>query len=148
MTKQLCGSDYSSGSMIIPTTNYILDEIARVDVRSETSIAFKELLVANIKDRFDFAEANDMLAIATLLDPRFKTAGFARACTEPIIKAKVVDMVNDSSDKEKEKEREKKEENLIARESSKKGKLKSIFKFLRFTFIKLNLIKDLSFSTY
>ena len=41
-----------------------------------------------------------MLAIATLLDPSFKTAGFARTCTEHRIKAKVVDMVNVSAEKE------------------------------------------------
>lgn len=76
-TRTLCGDSYPTSSMVIPTIRATINEIKKINVVAKESLLFKAVLVRNLKERFENAETDPVLSVATLLDPRFKTSGFS-----------------------------------------------------------------------
>jgi hypothetical protein len=75
-TRTLCGAEYASSSMIIPTIRACLNELKRVVITSRQVLLLRATLISNLSDRFDAEEANNLTSVASLLDPRFKEAAF------------------------------------------------------------------------
>jgi hypothetical protein len=95
-TKELCGQNYITGGKIIHLMYCLLKKIEVVEVGSDLSSELKNNLLQNLKSRFGRVEFLEILSIATILDPRFKTlhCNDAIACSKAIntIKNKIVDL--------------------------------------------------------
>lgn len=99
-TTEMSGQQYVTISKIIPMVNCLLVHLKDFDSNiSPAIIAVKTTLDAEMKKRFGLIEQHSRLAIATLLDPRFKNINFQdpTACGSAISKLKVACKTVDSS---------------------------------------------------
>lgn len=62
--------------MVIPCISSCISELTDLVVKSPEILRIRACLVKSLRDRYKGCEINDILRISTLLDPRFKTAGF------------------------------------------------------------------------
>jgi hypothetical protein len=85
-TKELCGENYVTASKIIPMTFCLANKIDSTKCHETMAIQLKEVLHAEIKRRFGHIEEVRLMALATLLDPRFKRISFqnALACSKAV----------------------------------------------------------------
>lgn len=91
-TVQLSGQKYSTSSMVIPLVFNLERSIASViTTSSETADSLKQNLLTEIRNRLGSAEQVHLLAISTLLDPRFKKMYFKN----PLNCARVVEIITD-----------------------------------------------------
>ena len=74
-TEQISGEKYVSISMIIPLTRLLL----RSCTHAQSSLPLRQNLIQELNRRFCRVEQRYTMAVATLLDPRFKKLGFANA---------------------------------------------------------------------
>lgn len=72
-TKELCAQKYITGSKIIPLMHCLIKKIESVEVNGVVASALKSNLSNNLQTRFGRVEYVEILSIATILDPRFKT---------------------------------------------------------------------------
>ncbi|KAL4119982.1 hypothetical protein QTP88_012732 [Uroleucon formosanum] len=72
-TKELCGQNYVTASKVIPLLHCLIKKIEPIEINNVISIDFKNNLLKNLKTRFGRVEYLEILSIATILDPRFKT---------------------------------------------------------------------------
>lgn len=84
-TRTLCGDTYASASMIIPTIGTAIEYITAFRLISKEILAFRAYLVTRLKDRFLDIEDNDILSIATLLDPRFRDSGIVKFFSKDLV---------------------------------------------------------------
>lgn len=89
VTKDLCGENYVTISKVIPTVNCLRQEISSIKSTGEecTLIArLKELAIKEINNRVGLVECNNLMAVSTVLDPRFKNLHFTdpNACARAI----------------------------------------------------------------
>jgi len=77
-TKEICGESYVTGSKIIPLINCLKKKIDKLatDLSSSAAIKLLHSLSVNFDMRFGTIEQISLLAISTLLDPRFKRLHF------------------------------------------------------------------------
>lgn len=85
-TKELCGEKYVTASKIIPMIYCLKNKIQTIDCNLEMGFNLKEVLQTELQKRFGHMEEVRLLAIATLLDPRFKRIHFQNplACSRAV----------------------------------------------------------------
>lgn len=85
-TKELCGQTYVTASKIIPMTNCLKNKIQSTVCHQDIAEQLKKALLAELQKRFGHIEEVRMLAVATILDPRFKKIHFQNpiACTRAV----------------------------------------------------------------
>lgn len=89
VTKDMCGEKYITSSKVIPTVNCLRHQIQNIKAQGEDKAIIEQLkqqTIKEINDRFRTVEQNHILAISTLLDPRFKNIHFtdSNACARAI----------------------------------------------------------------
>ncbi|XP_053203294.1 zinc finger BED domain-containing protein 4-like [Panonychus citri] len=87
MTNDVSGENYVTISRIIPVVNNLSYVLSMVKVTSLTGLDLKKQLENGIEKRFGSIERVQLLAFATILDPRFKKVDFAApsACSSAIV---------------------------------------------------------------
>lgn len=113
LTKEISSDSYVTVSKIIPLVSCVRDVLDNIKPKNEVTIQLKLELEKQLTKRFDKLEHSSILAIATMLDPRFKLIHFKDA----VAKSKVINYSNsfirdidkssksessDESDKDKE----------------------------------------------
>lgn len=77
ITRKLSGTRYATAALIIPYHAQMIEEIKKVQCESNTGKQFKKSLIQALQDRFkNNVESSSVLAISTILDPRFKKWAF------------------------------------------------------------------------
>ncbi|XP_063799800.1 zinc finger BED domain-containing protein 4-like isoform X2 [Pseudophryne corroboree] len=74
--RQISGEHYLTSSLVIPITSIILQELEKLHPNSETPKAVLNEAISAMKERFGSVEHVFLLAVATVLDPRFKKLYF------------------------------------------------------------------------
>ena len=77
VTRLLCGETYATASLIIPAIREVISHLTTLVLKSKSVLKLRVELIKNLKDRFSLIEVNDVLSMATYLDPRFKLATFS-----------------------------------------------------------------------
>ncbi|XP_046753163.1 E3 SUMO-protein ligase ZBED1-like [Diprion similis] len=97
-TKIACGQDYITGSNVIPIVDMVKKQFENCNPITETGRHMKNILLAQFHKRFENIESVSLLAISTILDPRFKRLHFSNriACAHAVdkITKKLNDMTN------------------------------------------------------
>lgn len=109
----MSGEHYVTISKIIPMVYCLNKQLNSFDTSSQNVASLKQCLEAEMVKRFCQVELNSKLAMATILDPRFKNIHFQNpvACSRAINKLKTVSVARDSSssgESEEERPNEKK----------------------------------------
>lgn len=99
-TKEISGEHYITGSKVIPLISCLKNKITNLhaNLTSNVTIKLLESLSANINVRFGNVEQISILAVSTILDPRFKRLHFSNhiACSQAINKiARQIQNLND-----------------------------------------------------
>ncbi|EZA56605.1 Zinc finger BED domain-containing protein [Ooceraea biroi] len=84
------GDTYFTSSLIIPITNCMTITIRACNPSTEIGQRFQEKLLAESHRRFKDYESRELLAISTILDPRFKKLHFQK----PLCAANAVKTIN------------------------------------------------------
>ncbi|KAL7723973.1 hypothetical protein ACLKA6_017964 [Drosophila palustris] len=89
-TKIISGDKYCTASMVIPIVNILKQKLQNLNGNTPEANEVKEFLLLEIDRRMGPMEQVSILAMATMLDPRFKKLHFKdpRACANAIIKVK------------------------------------------------------------
>lgn len=98
-TKIICGEQYLTASKVIPIVNILKNKLQVYEPSTNIGRHFKKMLKDQFIKRFENIEQVSLLAIATILDPRFKNINFNDkvACSQAInkitklINSKVID---------------------------------------------------------
>ena len=87
-TNIVSGENYVTGSQAIPIIKILEKEIEKCSTSTAIGINFKSKLIEQFKKRFEHIEKKSLIAMATLLDPRFKKIYFKNkiACADSINK--------------------------------------------------------------
>lgn len=85
-TREICGQKYVTSSKVIPLTRMLSLKISGLKPKTAVGINLQENIMNEIKKRLLPAESINILAVSTLLDPRFKNIHFqdAVACSRAI----------------------------------------------------------------
>lgn len=75
-TRELCGEFYVTSSVIIPMTHLLYNKINQTKTTTIISSKLKVALLEQCQKRFECIESVTQVAIATILDPRFKKIYF------------------------------------------------------------------------
>lgn len=78
-TKELCGEQYVSSSMVLPIVHILRTAIDQATSTQILSTQLKNALKLECSNRLGQIENVSFLAIATILDPRFKKIYFENA---------------------------------------------------------------------
>ncbi|XP_018578649.1 zinc finger BED domain-containing protein 1-like, partial [Anoplophora glabripennis] len=86
VSKEICGEQYLTGSKIIPIINCLFKTMQHLDTSTEEAKKLLTCAIKELKHRFGVIEQVRLLAIATLLDPRFKKLHFNDfvACSQAV----------------------------------------------------------------
>lgn len=76
VTKEISGQNYITTSKVIPLAHTIKSKVENLTPTSEIGIALQLQLLSQIDKWFNKMEHSHMLAMNTVLDPRFKTIHF------------------------------------------------------------------------
>ncbi|XP_026465427.1 uncharacterized protein LOC113368073 [Ctenocephalides felis] len=79
ITRELSGEYYITVSKVIPLINCLLAQLRAIQPKSRLCVKLKQALIDTASKRFLNLEENLPMAIATLLDPRFKNFHFKNA---------------------------------------------------------------------
>lgn len=74
-TRALCGEKYATASMVIPTIGANIEFLTNYTVASKDVLLFRAVLVQKLHTRFQYIETDEVLSVATILDPRFRECG-------------------------------------------------------------------------
>ncbi|VVC28108.1 Ribonuclease H-like domain [Cinara cedri] len=77
VTKESSGENYIKISNLIPMISCFLKQLTQIKPHFEVICEIKDLLHAELTRRFGMIEQVKPIAIATLLDPRFKNVDFS-----------------------------------------------------------------------
>lgn len=101
-TKILCGEHYVTGSKVIPIVNTLKNKLNMLAPTTEIGNHFKRELERQFIKRFSNIEKVAPLAIATILDPRFKNIHFSDriACAHSINKITLMININEKESNE------------------------------------------------
>lgn len=85
-TKELCGENYVTASKIIPMMHCLGNKISSSKCHSEMGLKLKDELASEVERRFGHVEEVHLMALSTILDPRFKKLHFQNplACSKAI----------------------------------------------------------------
>ncbi|KAJ8966807.1 hypothetical protein NQ314_003303 [Rhamnusium bicolor] len=85
-TREVCGEQYVTCSKVIPLTRMINIKISGLQPKSTIGINLQKNILTEIKKRLLPSESVNILALSTLLDPRFKNIHFqdAISCSKAI----------------------------------------------------------------
>lgn len=75
-TEDISGANYVTASLAIPITNLLRKELEQTTSQTDLGISIKNALIKGVEDRLSPLEKNNFLAIACILDPRFKRLHF------------------------------------------------------------------------
>ncbi|XP_039282219.1 zinc finger BED domain-containing protein RICESLEEPER 3-like [Nilaparvata lugens] len=106
-TTEISGDKYVTISKIIPMVNmlssHLENSFGQLDPTTE---AVRKVLLSAVQKRFGCAEANSNIAIATILDPRFKNINFKNpiGCGKAISRLKKLIVEDVSSESEEDQE--------------------------------------------
>ena len=75
-TRVLCGEQYSTLSMFIPTINLLIEHNNEKIIAQPDIIKFRDFINNSIQQRFKEAESSKCALLSTLLDPRFKKSKY------------------------------------------------------------------------
>lgn len=86
VSKEICGEKYVTCSKVIPIVNALLHEVHALNPESDLGKDLKQKLIIELQKRFSDIESNQILSIATIVDPRFKRLHFCKAlaCSDAI----------------------------------------------------------------
>lgn len=86
-SKEVSGEQYLTASKIIPIINCLNKEMEHLELDNEHAISLKNAVILELQKRFGAVEQVKLLAVTTILDPRFKKIHFnnANACAQAII---------------------------------------------------------------
>ncbi|XP_018366601.1 PREDICTED: zinc finger BED domain-containing protein 4-like [Trachymyrmex cornetzi] len=76
VTNTISGDTYATSSLVIPLVHYMMLTVKKCDPITDTGVQFKENILTQLNKRFQHIESVSHLAIATLMDPRFKKTHF------------------------------------------------------------------------
>ncbi|XP_018317857.1 zinc finger BED domain-containing protein 1-like, partial [Mycetomoellerius zeteki] len=76
VTNTISGDTYATSSLVIPLVHYMMLTIKKCEPITDTGVQFKENILTQLNKRFQHVESVSHLAIATLMDPRFKKIHF------------------------------------------------------------------------
>lgn len=79
VSKAICGESYLTSSKVIPVINRLIKKIKLLTPSTEEILALTGSLSAEIAKRFRAIEQSKLLAVSTILDPRFKRLHFNNA---------------------------------------------------------------------
>ncbi|XP_025155329.1 zinc finger BED domain-containing protein 4-like [Harpegnathos saltator] len=87
-TKIICGEHYLTASKVIPIVNILRNKLQAFEPDTDIGHHFKKALIDQFMKRFESLEQVLLLAIVTILDPRFKNINFIDkiACSQAINK--------------------------------------------------------------
>lgn len=87
-TKIMSGESYLTSRKVIPIINTLRTTLQSLQPESKIGIRLQQLLIEQFRKRFDCIEQVSVLAVATILDPRFKRIHFCDkvACSHAINK--------------------------------------------------------------
>lgn len=74
--REISGEKYATASLIIPIVHCMEVAINKINLSTLFAIEFHQKLIAEIERRFKDVEYQEILAISTILDPRFKHIHF------------------------------------------------------------------------
>ena len=100
MTRELSGEKYVTLSKIIPMVNCLTLQIISFSSDLQAMLLVKDCFLKELKKRFGLIEQLSPVAIATILDPRFKNLHFQdpAACAKAMIKIRAA-LSDDPRDK-------------------------------------------------
>ena len=106
VTREISGEKYVTASKVIPMIRLMTRLYERISTSHELAIYLKEAILKEFKQRWSKVEFNHLLAMANLLDPRFKKVHFQDkiACSRTI--RFVSDAVRELTSQQKESRRE------------------------------------------
>ncbi|XP_026471184.1 zinc finger BED domain-containing protein 1-like [Ctenocephalides felis] len=86
ITRELSGEQYVTIPKVIPLVNCLLAQLRSIKPKTPLCIKLKQILIDTANRRFSNVEDNSDIAVATLLDPRFKNLYFRNenACATAI----------------------------------------------------------------
>lgn len=90
VSKEMCGEKYLTSSKVIPVVNCLLKKLESLSPLTAEALALKATTISELSKRFGAVEQNKILAISTILDPRFKRLHF----NNPIYCANAVTSIN------------------------------------------------------
>lgn len=90
VSREICGEHYLTSSKIIPMINCLLTKIEKLTPVTEEGEALKVITLKEISKRFGSIEHNKLLAVSSILDPRFKRLHF----NQPVACASAVTFIN------------------------------------------------------
>lgn len=76
VTKTISGETYTTSSLVIPLIHYMTLTVKKCTPITDMGVQFKENILTEFNKRFQYVESVSHLAIATLMDPRFKKTHF------------------------------------------------------------------------
>lgn len=92
VTEEICGEKYLTASKIIPIVNCLFKKIDSLSPSSKEVLALKDKTSRELSKRFGAIEQNTLLAVSTILDPRFKKLHF----NSPVACSKAISFINQS----------------------------------------------------
>lgn len=112
-TKEISGDKYCTSSKIIPLVRCMLSKITSAIIEDPTAKEVQKLAINEINKRMGPIEHVTALAIANILDPRFKRMHFndAIACSNAVAKIKDLMKINFYSNEEPESDSDKSDKN-------------------------------------
>lgn len=93
-TKELCGEQYVSSSMVIPIVHLLETKIDEATTTQILSNQLKNALKLECSKRLRQIEKVTFLAIATILDPRFKRLYFKNSVSLSKMLTKISEEIN------------------------------------------------------
>lgn len=115
VTREASGEKYTTLSTIIPMVNILIKQLEKITISESDSASrieeAKKAVIREVQKRFEHIENNLNMAVATILDPRFKNLHFkdAQACAKVIsflrkkVKAATIDAAHSASSSDEEK---------------------------------------------
>ncbi|XP_043285750.1 E3 SUMO-protein ligase ZBED1-like [Venturia canescens] len=77
--REISGETYSTGSIAIPIFRCMEITLTKCEPTTKPGESFKSAIIAQVQKNFDGIEKTELLAMTTILDPRFKKVHFQSA---------------------------------------------------------------------
>ncbi|EZA53596.1 Zinc finger BED domain-containing protein, partial [Ooceraea biroi] len=94
-TKLVCGESYVTASKVIPIVNTLKCKLEECEPTTDSGGHMKKMLLEEFSKRFSNIEQVSLLAIATILDPRFKNINFVDKIACAHAQNKVTRIINE-----------------------------------------------------
>ncbi|XP_015123307.1 zinc finger BED domain-containing protein 1-like [Diachasma alloeum] len=114
---ELSGQKYATGGTVIPVTRCVKTTLEKMTPITVTGQQLQEALLKALDKRFRNIEDNEVLAISTILDPRFKRVHFESALSAATVIGKIDRFMKAEARKDRSKPRQVKEPELGAEPS-------------------------------